>query len=166
MPIRDLPSFLSKLGHDRTAKDVKGAYVSWHKDFKDVIRILRDGKISEKDRVGFFGRIRRFSKLLYRILKALYDFAFAFYFFEEVISYSIFAAGLITTNPIGIIVAPVLVFAPFVADRLFKGLLNVIEGLLRRRKTNLKEFDQLAFGKQASPYLYTARLARQLEQYC
>ena len=166
MPIRDLPSFLSKLGYSREGKDVKGAYVSWYKDFKDVIRILKDGKVSQKDEVTFLQNIKRFSKLLYRVVKTLMDFDYTYYFISELITLSTIAYAFIATNPIGVAASAVVLFYPFVAGRLFKGLLNVIEGSLRRDKSTLREFDELAFGKQASSYAHTARFARQLEQYC
>ena len=166
MALRDVPSFLSGLGHSRASKDVKGAYVSWHKDFKDTIRILKDGQISEKDKVTFLQKIKRFSKLLYRVVKTLMDFNYTYYFFEQLISYSTYAASLVLVSPLGVAIAAISVFKPFIFSRLVKGLLNIIEGSLRRDNSNIKEFDQLAFGKQASLYPHTARFARQLEQYC
>jgi hypothetical protein len=165
MALRDVPSFLIKLGHSRASKDVKGAYVSWHKDFKDTIRILKDGQISEKDKVTFLQKIKRFSKLLYRVVKTLMDFNYTYYFFEKLISFSTIAASLVL-NPLGVAIVAMSVFKPFIFSRLGKGLLNIIEGSLRRDNSNIKEFDQLAFGKQASLYPHTARFARQLEQYC
>ena len=53
----------------------------------------------------------------------------------------------------------------FAIHRIVKAFLNLAEKVLRRRSTNMEEFDQLAFGKQASRYPYTARFARQLEAY-
>jgi len=166
MPIRDLPSFLSKRGYSREGKDVKGAYVSWYKDFKDVIRLLKDGEISQKDKVTFLQKIKRFSKLLYRVLKYLLDFSFSFQLISELILYSMIAGSFIAAGPAMVTATALVHFYPFVLNRLGKALVNVIEGSLRRRKTNLQEFDQLAFGKQASRYPHTARFARQLEQYC
>ena len=140
--------------------------LQWHKDFKDTIRILKDGQISEKDKVTFLQKIKRFSKLLYRVVKTLMDFNYTYYFFEELIRYSTYSASLVLVSPLGVAIAAISVFKPFIFSRLVKGLLNIIEGSLRRDNSNIKEFDQLAFGKQASLYPHTARFARQLEQYC
>lgn len=166
MPLRDLPSFLVKLGFPREAKDVKGAYVSWHNDFKDVIRILKDGDISKSDEVTFFQRVKRFSKLLYRVLKALWDFGYAYEFFKTLIQVSTIATVLFA-SPLAVSSTFVaVVFGPFIGERLLKGLTNIIEGSLRRSDSNMQEFDELAFGKQASSHPYMIRFAQQLEQYC
>lgn len=139
-------------------KDIKGAYASWWKDFENELRIVETGKVNRpQDLREFWVRIKGASKFLYRVLRMVYNFKWAY----EVISLS----ALITA------------VLPFAQARekgsnltllgIGKLILNILETSLRRRKVNLDLFDELAAKKaSSSKYSHIHNLLTNYEAFC
>lgn len=158
-------------------KDVKGAYVSFYKDYKNsILRMQGIIDTPTKEIDSFFLRLKRVSKLAYRILKTLFDLGFVVAGISGLV-YMESINDLINNNFPGILsheYADVMVpmrdginaLSTFGMVRIAKSILNVAESTLRRSDSNMKEFDDIVSGRTASSYTHTARFARQLEQYC
>lgn len=139
-------------------KDIKGAYASWWKDFENELRIVETGKVNRpQDLSEFWVRIKGASKFLYRVLRMIYSFKWAY----EVIS----LAALVTA--VFPIAAATEKGNTFTILGVGKMILNILESSLRRRKVNLDLFDELASKKASSPrYSYTYNLLASYEATC
>ena len=172
MTLKELPKFLHKNYEDNLAKDVKGAYVSFYRDYGDLIASMQldiQGKTEPpKPHVdAFFLKLKRASKLAYRILKLLFDVGFVTNTVYQLVTMNAITEGFaqLGVTPDFFDVS-VLTFANFSFLRITKAILNIAEGFLRRSGDNLREFDRLVGDKRASSYSQTARFVRQIEQYC
>jgi hypothetical protein len=168
MSLKDLTTHLRRNYEDTLAKDVKGAYVSFYRDYKNIILSMQSDEPSKAQVDSFFLRVKRASKLAYRVLKSLYELGAISKVIYDFVSYEKVSKLL---ENLGMSNSPVWgyalgVFSNFSIIRIVKSVLNIAEATLRRRDSNIMEFDRLVGGRTASSYNHTARFARQLEQYC
>jgi predicted HTH domain antitoxin len=159
--VRDMPAMLKDVeglppGID---KDIKGAYISWWKDFEEELKMLREGRMSRStDLKSFWNRIKGASKFLYRFLRVIYSFKWA---------YEVFSLVVMFTS-----LMPLAEAAPERGKTLTylgvgKMILNIFEKVLRRRKVNMDLFDELAAKKASShPYPYCNSLVSHYERIC
>jgi len=169
MTLKDLTTHLRRNYEDTLLKDVKGAYVSFYRDYKNIILSMQsEGEPTKAEVDSFFHRLKRASKLAYRVLKSLFELGLIADVIYDLTNMEKVAGYL---KEMGTLNSPIwgytyLLFGSFSIIRIAKSVLNIAEGVLRRRDSNIKEFDRLVGGRTASSYNHTARFARQIEQYC
>ena len=73
MTLKDLTTHLRRNYEDTLLKDVKGAYVSFYRDYKNIILSMQSEEATKAEVDSFFHRLKRASKLAYRVLKSLFE---------------------------------------------------------------------------------------------
>lgn len=164
--IREMPGILKDVEGlpPSIDKDIKGAYISWWKDFEEELKMLREGRMSRStDLKSFWNRIKGASKFLYRFLRVIYSFKWAYEVFSLVVMFtSLMPLAEVIEGP----PAPAMDRGKTLSYLgVGKMVLNIFEKVLRRRKVNMDLFDELAAKKASSnPYPYCYSLVSHFER--